>query len=202
MFRIITRKFWFKYLILLIPLVLIIFASTALVSQFLIKKAVLDTVIKDSLVLAIKKQNAEALLESIVTDALYLSAQATKYFEKYSNSQAFKSELAADFLNFSAARKVYDQVRFIDSSGMEIIRVNTTGHGPVLVPEEDLQDKRHRYYFKFGIGCYRDWYISPLDLNIEWSLVEMPVKPMLRFVTKVTDSDGETVGVIVLNYLA
>ncbi len=202
MFRIITQKFWFKYLILLIPLVLIIFASTALISEFLINKTVLNSIENESLVLAIKKQNTEALLESIVSDALYLSTQATRYFEKYSNSRTFKSELAADFLNFSVARKIYDQVRFIDSSGMEIIRVNTTGHGPVLVPEEDLQDKRHRYYFKFGMGTDRDWYISPLDLNIEYGLVEMPIKPMLRFVTKVRDLHGETAGVIVLNYLS
>ncbi len=202
MFQRNTLRFLLKYLILFIPLIIIILASSALFSEFLNNNKLNDTIRNESLILSIKKQHTETLLESMVTDALFLSTQTTKYLGQYTNSSTFKSELAADFLNFARNRKIYDQVRLIDSSGMEKIRVNTTGHGPVLVPEEDLQNKRHRYYFKFGIDTDRDWYISPLDLNIEYSQVEMPIKPMLRFVTKVSDSHGETVGVIVLNYLA
>jgi PAS domain S-box-containing protein len=100
---------------------------------------------------------------------------------------------------FGQQHPEYDQVRFLDESGRERVRVNVGG---VMVPEERLQDKSNRPYFAtacaLGPGGI---YISALDLNEENGRVEMPPRPTLRFATPVFDRAGRKRGVIVINLL-
>jgi len=90
-----------------------------------------------------------------------------------------------------------------DSNGDEKIRINIGSDGGYLVPEQDLQNKKDRYYFtetvKLNVG---NVYISPLDLNIENGEIETPYKPMIRLSTPIYDNYGTLQGIIVLNYLA
>lgn len=109
--------------------------------------------------------------------------------------------LAADFSAFSGAKQVYDQIRWLDESGMERVRVDLHEGQPVTVPTGELQSKAQRYYFRealrLGTG---EVFISPLDLNIEHERIEIPYKPMLRVATPVLDAAGRKRGVVVLNY--
>jgi hypothetical protein len=56
--------------------------------------------------------------------------------------------LQSSWSQFSAAKRVYDQVRFIDASGQERVRVNYAGGSTVTVPPAQLQNKAGRYYFQ------------------------------------------------------
>jgi len=106
-----------------------------------------------------------------------------------------------DFLNFLRARQAYDQVRFIDRAGNEIVRVNTDRGHPHIVGHDQLQNKADRYYFRESIKLPPgSLYISPLDLNVEENKIEVPYKPMLRVATPVADPHGENQGILVLNY--
>ena len=109
--------------------------------------------------------------------------------------------LAKKFLSVAGQIKLYDQVRFLNAQGLEIIRVNYNNGNPLIVPLNKLQDKAKRYYFidsfkldKGGI------FVSPFDLNIEGNQIERPFKPMLRFGTPVFDEYGNKRGVLLLNY--
>jgi len=94
----------------------------------------------------------------------------------------------------------YDQVRFIDAQGREILRVNQGGS---IAPQAQLQDKSDRGYFKRAITLPPGGlYMSALDLNIEKGQVEMPLKPMLRFAVPVFDAAGKRRGIYIINYLA
>ncbi|MDK2952357.1 MAG: hypothetical protein PWQ77_2022 [Kosmotogales bacterium] len=111
-------------------------------------------------------------------------------------------ELQNGFLYFVEAKKIYDQVRYIDKNGNEIIRINYNDGNPFIVHEDELQNKEDRYYFIETIKLPDDSiYISPLDLNIENEIIEEPPKPMQRYGTPVY-RDGEVVGIVVINYLA
>ena len=111
----------------------------------------------------------------------------------------YVNELWKDFLE---SKGFYDQVRFIDPKGFEKIRVNAGIDSAYIVPQELLQNKMFRYYFKDTIHLDpKDYYISRLDLNVENEKIEVPYKPMIRFVKPIYD--GETLlGVSVINYLA
>ncbi len=103
---------------------------------------------------------------------------------------------------FSAAKGVYDQIRFLDITGMELLRVDRVGQASVSVPAQRLQFKGGRYYVAEGLTLTRDEvYISPLDLNVERGELQKPQKPMLRFVAPVFDRANQRRGMVILNYL-
>jgi len=108
-----------------------------------------------------------------------------------------------EFLEFTKSRKIYDQIRFIDTEGMEIIRINNFDGSPEAVPRDQLQNKSNRYYFKETISLKPGQiYLSPLDLNVENDTLEEPVKPVIRICSPVFDKEGRSRGILVLNYLA
>lgn len=102
---------------------------------------------------------------------------------------------------FTRQKRVYDQVRFLDSRGMEMVRVNSSAGSAVVVPDAELQNKADRYYFRDAIRLDPgEIYFSPLDLNVEHGQVELPPRPMIRLGTPVRDRGGEKAGVLILNY--
>jgi len=105
-------------------------------------------------------------------------------------------------LLFVEIKKVYDQVRYLDITGMEVFRANYNAGQPFLTPARQLRFKGSSYYAVEGLKLMRgDIYISPFDLNVEHGAVEEPHKPMIRFVTPVFGETGMRQGVVVLNYL-
>lgn len=108
---------------------------------------------------------------------------------------------ASEFQEFARHKIWYDQVRLLDHDGKEIVRINATENGPVIVPPEALQDKSDRYYFsdlrKLQKG---EIYLSPLDLNVEYGEIETPYKPTLRLAAPIVDDHGDNRGFIVINY--
>lgn len=114
---------------------------------------------------------------------------------------AAKAALAADLVALSGARGVYDQLRWIDESGREQVRVDLVGGKPSVIPDDRLQDKSQRYFFIGAMALPAEAvYVSPLDLNIENDIVETPYKPMLRVAMRVWDSEGRGRGIVVGNY--
>ena len=80
----------------------------------------------------------------------------------------------------------YDQIRLLDQTGMEVLRVNNVAGSPVRVPTDQLQDKSDRYYFTEAQKLIGDQvYISDLDLNIEYGVIERPFKAMIRYVVPI-----------------
>ncbi|MBU1171258.1 MAG: PAS domain-containing protein [Proteobacteria bacterium] len=112
-----------------------------------------------------------------------------------------KKKASQEFVLISRAKGMYDQIRFLDVQGMEIIRVNHGPQGAYIVPDFELQTKKKRYYFNdiFDLGP-GEIFVSPLDLNIEKGLIEKPLKPMIRFGTPVFNGEGKKTGVVILNY--
>ncbi len=145
----------------------------------------------------------ELAFKEIHSDLLYLAnISHIRNLHRESNQAHAIVSASQELLNFSAKKKRYDQIRFIDNHGMERIRINYNGGAPETVPLESLQSKAHRYYFTKSIGILPNQiYTSRFDLNMEHGEVEVPLKPMIRFATPVTDPTGEKIGVLVVNYL-
>ena len=141
-------------------------------------------------------QNIESDL-AIISELHELSKLA-KSHEDYSSK-----ELEYDFFSISLRKGIYDQIRFIDKTGQELVRVNYNNGKPIIVPKDQLQNKASRYYFKKTINLNEEKvYVSPLDLNIEKGEVEKPFKPMIRFGTPIFNEQGKKQGVLVLNFMA
>jgi hypothetical protein len=111
--------------------------------------------------------------------------------------------LASEWEVFTAIKRRYDQVRWLDNQGLERLRINRTPQGAQRVGDSQLQDKSDRYYFKEAISLPAGQvYASPIDLNIELGEIERPLKPMLRLAVPVTDGGGNRRGLLLVNVLA
>ena len=107
------------------------------------------------------------------------------------------------WLAYSNSRKVYDQIRYLDADGNEIVRVDYSPDGAFVVPQNQLQNKKERYYFQHTIDLNENqMYISMLDLNMEHGAIELPINPVIRFAQPFFDANGEKQGIIILNYSA
>lgn len=184
-----------------LPIALILVVAALLLTNY--QAAVLKNEIsaREKSAVLMGKEVIQAALTSHISDALFLAKSAQSKLDRYIDKVALREELAREYKTFSAVRGVYDQIRFLDYSGMEFVRVNLTKRGPWTVPLEEMQDKGSRYYFKKGLRSKEEVYISRFDLNKEHGEIEIPLKPMLRFSTPVFDDGSQIRGVIVLNYL-
>ena len=141
-------------------------------------------------------------LEAISADVLMLAKQTEFYELPSAPSQSDFAGLNREFLLLSQIKQHYDQVRFIDHNGQEVIRVNLKNGLSTIVSPEQLQNKANRYYFKDAFELAEgEIFVSPFDLNIEHGEIEKPFKPMLRFASPVFDKKGIKRGIVILNYL-
>jgi diguanylate cyclase (GGDEF)-like protein len=135
----------------------------------------------------------------LATDLLYV----TDALQMGDNGRGDYSNVENHWLAFSNRKMIYDQIRFIDVDGNEVIRVNYTESGATLTDSDDLQNKADRYYFTEAIELEDDQvYVSKLDLNIENDQIEQPIKPMIRLATPYYGARGQLEGIVVLNYSA
>jgi len=141
--------------------------------------------------------------QSIVADLLVLSAHQQLALIADGSTEADYAALANELLSFCRNKKMYDQVRLLDATGMERVRINFNRDHPVIVPKAALKNKGNRYYFKDTIRLQQgEVFVSPLDLNVEGGTIERPLKPMIRFGIPVFNNRGEKRGILVLNYFA
>jgi PAS domain S-box-containing protein len=149
--------------------------------------------------LAINQQKLNDTFRLITKDLLTLAR--THEHKLTGNDASQNKDLLHDFLAYSNGNKIYDQIRYIDETGQELIRINYNQGKPAVVPKEQLQNKANRYYFTDTISLEKgEIFISPLDLNVEHGLITKPIKPMMRFGTPVFDHLGIKKGILLLNY--
>jgi PAS domain S-box-containing protein len=143
-------------------------------------------------------------LEYVVQDALFLS-QSAFLDDMLQAPQApeLQNRIAQNWLRFAEAKRVYDQIRWIDANGMERLRVNFKANAAYIVAPQELQSKKGRYYFQDTMRLAQGQiFISPLDLNIEQGRIEQPIKPIIRIGTPVYDRQARKRGILIINYLA
>jgi PAS domain S-box-containing protein len=114
-----------------------------------------------------------------------------------------QQDLELLFLRIAKSKNSFDQIRFLDETGQEIIRVNNGEDEPTLVSAEQLQNKQTRYYFQeTSLLKENEIYVTDMDLNIEHGEVEIPHKPMIRAATPLFDSQDKFMGIAIINYNA
>ena len=178
--------------------------STAVLSVFAwheIKNQTSTLEIREFSNVLLKVKSIENHLNPVVADLSFMVNHHNLQEFLNSGTEISKKNLQAEFLLGVTVKTYYDQIRFIDNDGMEIVRVNYNNGNPAVVPYIQLQDKKNRYYFKETINLDRGGiYASPFDLNIEGGKVEMPIKPMIRIGMPVFNNLLEKKGIIIINY--
>ena len=150
------------------------------------------------------KHYIETFLISTKKDLIFLSNSYP--LQNYLNLYQIKSELLItakqaiekEFLAFAESRSIYYQIRYLDETGQEIIRIDTSNKKSSII--KNLQNKKQRYYFAETVSLPRGKiFISPLDLNREHGQIEIPYKPVIRYATPVFYPNGNKAGIVIVN---
>lgn len=195
-----SQSFIWHFLLFLVPVSLVLIIGITLHYSFHVK-ANLETLEKtDLLNIRLAQLTVNNVLQDIVSDINYLQ-EHNQLRNGFINTPRARKILEQDFLSFSKNRKIYDQIRYLNLNGKEIVRVNNNNGQPSVVNKEDLQQKDDRYYVANTLALEKnDVYWSPFDLNIENHEIEIPYKPTIRIGKSVYNSYGNKTGVIILNF--
>ena len=157
---------------------------------------------RESLNVELARRALAADIAAVTTDLMFLGSLVESLSFEPVVAEGRTRYLEEIFLTFAREKGLYDQIRFLDIRGHEVVRINLGDGNPELVEADGLRDKSGRYYVHKALRLGRGQvYLSPLDLNIEDGVVEQPINPVLRFATPVFDSGGRRQGLVVLNYL-
>ena len=149
---------------------------------------------------ALLKNIVEDELNSVEQDLILLSNESvfTQYLAQSTESAQAAIELS--WQNMLAAHSNIQQIRFIDRSGIEQIRVERHRLTQQIVTSDDKQNKLNRNYVQAGFELVdRDIMTSEFDLNKEFGEIERPLNPTIRFIKRF-DKAGEQSGILVINY--
>lgn len=114
-----------------------------------------------------------------------------------------RSALEAQLATLLYRNPFYDQVRWLDNDGRELVRVRQGKERPEVVPREELLDRSDTLWFR-GIARQPPGriYISALDLSLAGHLPDSPPMPVIRFGVRLPKEGGRDLGVLVSNLRA
>ncbi len=156
---------------------------------------------------ALVSERIENYLAVVGSDLFYLrDSNALHHYFRALNSGSSHSErllltnLRRSLLKFSQQKGIYQQVRFIDSKGLEVVRIDRNESQSKNISDTGLQDKSSREYFK-QTTKKNTLYISDIGLNRENGKIEEPLRPVIHFATPVFDKQDNLQGIVVLNLM-
>jgi signal transduction histidine kinase len=201
----------FLRLRILVPIVALAVVPPIAIGLWMISRvqsALLEDALQEvSFGTAAKAQSVAGFLEAVQQDLRFLSQ--TRSVTALADARAAGDARAAaaarevverELLTFSAGKRAYYQVRYLDRTGMEMVRLNVKSGIPTLVPAAELQDKRDRYYFREAMLLDPGRiYISRMDLNIEYGSIELPIRGVVRYATPVAGTSGRREGLLIIN---
>lgn len=146
-----------------------------------------------------------------LADLLFLRELATSAITDAAGDDAMASrKIVADTANLSSIRGYYDQIRLLELSGTELIRINliapAAGAGQMAqvraVDPDELQNTVDRDWFNAATALAPGGIsASPLDLNFERGKLEQPPKPTLRLVTRIPAKGSGEDRILAINFL-
>lgn len=189
-------------MLLALPLLVLVWSLLFLLYYQSSEQVKTDICVEQTIIVNSYAKDAPAMLAPVVSDLFFLAnLKSAPQLLKGETSPAI-SQMGDILLTMSREKKTYDQIRYLNAQGKEVLRVNYNAGAPSLVPEHQLQDKSKRYYFKDVFDLPPGvLFTSPLDLNVENGEIERPFKPMIRFAASIADEEGGKVGVVLINYL-
>ena len=196
--RLLLRK---KFLNIFIPTFIVLFVLIGGLTYYVYlrqkERILTNTVNRYTYILKQQGELINALFTPTISVLNLLARQRSVV--DYLKTPVNKKLLVDDMQLFALSNRNYKQVRFIDTNGMEKIRINWIKDSVVIVPDSQLQNKSYRSYFikskKLKPG---EIYISSIDLNVEHRKIEVPFQRVIRFATPIYDLKRHLTGIIII----
>jgi methyl-accepting chemotaxis protein len=152
-----------------------------------------------------------SFLQSVNDDLFYLrdSSAVNLYLSAIKSGDDKSRELMLKNLqtsleDFSAKKRIYYRIRFLDREGMEIARIDRPTDTSTVISGDKLQNRKGSLLFEDSIKLPHDGlYVSQLELSKgEDGKVELPIRPVIRYATPVMGENNALAGVLVLDVAA
>jgi len=195
----------------LVPLLLVVVISYSYIHRSLEETARQELVERNQ----ISAQNVQNLLNQFVGDvrsfsdlpAIYGLIRAMEHNGTDPQTELTYEQWVANLQQiFEAqlkAKEFYQQLRYLDETGQERVRVDFRDSTAIIVPTSDLQDKSNRDYFIEASELPPDQlYISALNLNQEHGEIEKPHTPVIRYAIPIFDEADRYRGIVIANIYA
>jgi methyl-accepting chemotaxis protein len=153
-------------------------------------------------------------MENFKSDILYLSetppiqgivrARENKGIDPQDKSTYANwiDRLTIIFKSFLRNRLYYDQLRYLDEDGNELLRVTVANGQVTVIPSENLRNRAsYEYFHKTMALKLGQVYVSPINLSRENDKIEVPYKPIIRYATPIYNKAGENRGIVIANIL-
>ncbi len=191
-----------QFILIFTPIIILLSGIIAIIGFMEIKFSLSEIESNETHNVNLQLKMIESNLKPIIADLLIIATHHEMLAFLDDASDVHKKALENELHLFSLVKKSYDQIRYIDSSGMETVRINYKNGQPVVVAEDKLQNKCDRYYFEETFQMDKnEIYASPFDLNVEQGQIEQPIKPMIRVGMPVFDKHNQKRGIVIINYL-
>lgn len=158
---------------------------------------------------ALTAERIENYLGIVSSDLFYLrDSNALHLYFVALKSKSSRSErllltnLRSSLRKFSEQKGIYQQVRFIDDKGVEVVRIDRNNGKSKNISDTRLQDKSSSEYFKQTTRKNDDdLYISDITLTRENGKIEQPLRPVIHFATPIFNKKNNLQGILVLNVM-
>jgi PAS domain S-box-containing protein len=115
--------------------------------------------------------------------------------------EAAAQDLSNSYAVLVRRKGIYEQIRFVDPTGRELVRVNWSDNGAVIASKDQLRHSVTRRALAAALGLEAGQvFISPFMLEADDGTITDPIVPVLRFGAPVFDSSGDLRGAILVNY--
>lgn len=145
--------------------------------------------------------NAQSILDDVILRFISIGRGLNGIASTTSLDSTYSlDDLAGSLKGYIHTRHELTQVRFIDTTGIEVIRFNRRNNIISRTPDSLLQNKSSRPYFKNHIGDAPNTLgFTPLELNMENGEYEKPYLIVIRWSFPLYASDGTHLGMLVAN---
>ncbi len=202
-----------KASLILAGLLFLVLIATSYASFWQVKKIAMEleqskfSVVKSHLESELRSQRGNLLLlRDVPPIEAILRARKQHGIDPKSGEEleVWRGRLATIFKAFIVNHPIYYQIRYIDRSGKELVRVEKDDRAVISITESaKLQDKSDRDYVQETLKLKSgEVYYSDVTLNQEFGKIQEPHVPVMRIATPVYMGGEEPVAIIVLNLLA
>ncbi len=155
---------------------------------------------------SIRAEGVARFLAQLASELRYLSVSPTlNGFRQALHREAdtlenWRLAIENEYSNLARFYPHIYQIRFLSGDGFEQIRVDRVDDKVSVVAASQLQYKGDRYYFSDALATPSgSVYVSPLDLNVEFGLIEEPERPVIRMAVPLEADSERGKGLLIVN---
>lgn len=196
------RKFWLSFISLMVPLAAILGIGGLLYGNLEISRSLRSLGDREAVNISLSTGALSNRMAPIKRDLLFLSMASSLQRMVRDPSEENLAQLTQDFSIFVQSKQIYDQVRWIDETGREVLHIALVQGQAVSVPAGQLQHRGQRDHFVRVMAMNSGQvFMSPLELKVgDDGQVVRPHEPVIHLATPLLDQGGRKRGVVALDY--